>query len=153
MKNIFKNIIGLIVIIVTLSVSTFANQNTKGHGNPIQRPVQYTQMSYNTIKANPCIERWYQKYYPIKGIHFRQYGADTYILISGGKELTGGYALMLNDVRHISRGTVYVTASEKHSSGNRIVTQTSTYPHLLIKTDDPCIIRVEGVINEPRSGE
>jgi hypothetical protein len=142
----------LVIIAAILSISVFINQNAEIQVNFIQKPVQYTQISYNTIKGDHSIEKWYQRYYQKKGIHFIEHGGHTYILISAGQRPTGGYMLLLNDMRHISAGAVYVTAKVNHPSTNRRVTQALTYPHLLIKTDDPCVIRVEGCINEAENG-
>lgn len=147
MKRIFKNIIILIVIAALLSTNVFNKQSIYGHVNYIQQPVRYTQISYKTIEATHYIARWYQKYRQKEGIHYRTYKGDIYILISAGQRPTDGYRAILSDVRRISRGAIYIRAGVMQPSCNKIVVQDLTYPHLLIKIDDPRIIRVEGTIN------
>lgn len=140
-------------MVTLLSVSVFAQQSANVQINPTQRPVRYTQISYETIRRNPNLVRWYQRNYQRQGIHFRKFRGDMYVLISAGQKPTGGYTLIIRNIRRTSRGTVFIRARLIPPAPNMIVTQALTYPHLLIKIDDPRITRVEGVINQPRRGE
>lgn len=147
MKNTFKRLILCAVIVLTSLTGTgFSKQVMNVETSSVQRPVQYSQISYETISRNPGLERWYQRNYQRMGIHSRRHRGATYVLLSAGQRPTGGYSVVLRDIRRISRGGVFITASVVPPSPGTVVTQALTYPHLLIRIDEPRITRVEGNI-------
>ena len=147
MKKIYRNIIVLIAVIVLLSTNVFTKQHTNQHVNPINEPVQYTQISYDDIEGIPYISKWYQKNYKKEGLHFGTYKEKVYILISAGERPTNGYSIILSELKRISRGAIYISAGVMSPSSRKKVTQAVTYPNMLIKINDSRIIRTEGTIN------
>ncbi|MDF2614542.1 MAG: hypothetical protein K0S71_2328 [Clostridia bacterium] len=159
MKKIAKHIIILIVMVMMMSTSVFAQEESNIQGNPNiqgypgQRPIRYTQISFDTIRRNPDLARWYQRNYQREGIHYRKSRGNMYVIVSAGRKPTGGYTLIIRNIRRTQRNTAFIRARLIPPAPNMIVTQAITYPHLLIRIDDSRITRVEGVINEPRRGE
>lgn len=153
LKNILKKIAIFVVMTALLSTSIFAQQDTSLQSGQSQRPVRYTQISYETIQRNPNLARWYQRNYKTEGIHFRKHRGDMYVIISAGQKRTGGYTILIRNIRRTSRNAVFIRARLIPPAPNMIVTQAITYPHLLIKIDDPRITRVDGVINERMRGD
>ncbi|HEX3029067.1 MAG TPA: protease complex subunit PrcB family protein [Clostridia bacterium] len=153
MKSTLKKLAVFVMMTILLSTSVFAQQGVQFQSGYDQRPLRYSQISYESIRRIPNLARWYQRNYKEEGIHYRKYRGDMYVIVSAGKKPTGGYTLLIRNIRRRGRDTAFVRARLIPPAPNMIVTQVITYPHLLIKIEDRRITRVDGVINERTRGQ
>lgn len=68
----------------------------------------------------------------------------NYILISSGRKNTGGYEINIKS-SNINSGTLKIVVEEISPTPDAIVTQAITYPHIILKVDEP--FRTLKVIN------
>lgn len=148
MKKFFKNIVIVLMMIGTFWTPALTKQTAGSHVRITEQPVQYSQISYEAIAGIPYIAKWYQRNCQKEGIHYGWYKEDVYILVSGGKRPTNGYKIILNQIKRLSRGALYITAGVMPPKHQEMAAHTLTYPCLLLKIDDSRIIRLEGSVNE-----
>lgn len=75
---------------------------------------------------------WYDRNYRVEGVHALAYGTDRYLIVSAGEKPTGGYQVMVQNIR-ATKNKIEVHARLVIPSQEALVTQALTYPHQLIR--------------------
>lgn len=110
--------------------------------------VTYQEISFDYIKYNEAMVKWYNENNQKKGINFTRLGNYVYILIGAGEKPTGGYSISIDEVILSSSDTVSIKARVIPPASNASVIMVISYPSKFIRIESTTIKNVVGEITD-----
>lgn len=108
--------------------------------------VSYEELTYDQIKNNDNLVKWYTENNQKLGVHSIKDGGYTYALIGAGERPTGGYTLSIAKIYYSAADTVTVDAKVTPPGDNVRVIMMITYPSLLIRIKSDTLKTVTGEV-------
>lgn len=106
--------------------------------------VSYEELTYDQIKNNDNLVKWYTENNQKQGVHSIKDGSYTYALISAGERPTGGYTLSIDKIYYSTSDTVAIEAKVTPPGDNVRVIMMITYPSLLIRVKSDTLKTITG---------
>ncbi len=133
----------LVSILIIMLATVGCNANKQEEKEPKMGKIDYEIVITDSIPKE--IEQWYEENYQVEGLHEHQIGEDRYLLLSVGEKPTGGYSIE-NFVLVGFENEIEVKAELEVPTGDSIVTQVLTYPHILVKImGDDRTLKFDGI--------
>lgn len=110
--------------------------------------VAYQEITFDYIKYNDTLVKWYNENNQKKGISYTRLGNYIYILIGAGQKSTGGYSIRIDDALLNSADTVTIKARVIPPESNANVIMMITYPSKFIRIESTAIKNVIGDITD-----
>lgn len=99
----------------------------------VERPVEFEVVERQLINDNKLLLNLYNKNYMNKGIYSLIDGDYIYVLVAAGEKPTGGYSLEVDSITEVTSGIAYIHATLNLPVEGSVVTQTLTYPNVMVK--------------------
>lgn len=106
----------------------------------------YEEITFEDIKGNETISKWYEQHKQNHGISYMKDGNYMYALIGAGERPTGGFTITINEVSYISADTVSIHATVTPPGPNVRVIMMLTYPSILIRFQSDTAKTVKGEV-------
>lgn len=110
--------------------------------------VTYEEISFDYIKHNEALVKWYNENNQKEGISFSRLGNYVYILIGAGEKPTGGYSISIDEAILSSSDTVNIKARVNPPESDVGVIMVISYPSKFIRIESATIKNVIGEITD-----
>lgn len=114
--------------------------------SPSPVKVKYEEITFDHIKYNETLVKWFDDNYKKEGINHIKVGNYIYILIGAGEKLTGGYNINIDDVYMSSVDTLTIKAKVVPPASGSSVIMAITYPFKFIRVESGTIKNVVGEV-------
>ena len=108
--------------------------------------VAYEEITFEDIKGNENLSKWYEQNKENHGISYMKDGNYMYALIGGGERPTGGFTITIDEAIYVSADTVSINATVTPPGPNVRVIMMITYPSILIRFQSNTVKTVKGEV-------
>ncbi|KUO50822.1 MAG: hypothetical protein APF76_01185 [Desulfitibacter sp. BRH_c19] len=127
-----KRTILVVAIFMLILFAVGCNANKQEEKEPKMGKIDYEIVITDAIPKE--LEQWYEENYQVEGLHQHEIGENRYLLLSAGEKPTGGYSIENLELLGYEN-EIELKAELNQPSGDSIVTQVLTYPHILVKIE------------------